>query len=438
MSSPSTELPATEHAVGDTLLLETERIAAGGGCVARAHDGRVVFVRHAIPGERVRAVVTQQTKAFLRADAIEILRASPDRVEAPCPSAGAGRCGGCDWQHISLSAQRRLKSELVQEQLRRLAHLEHPVVVEELPGAPDGLGWRTRVRFGVDENGTVGFRRHRSHEIEPIERCLIAAAGVETLHAEEREWPGVEEFEVFTSADSGETVVDVVSKKRRVSEVPNLDAGFVVDHKSVRAPTTVHIGVRGRMYQVSAGVFWQVHPAAASALANAVMDGLDPKRGETALDLYAGAGLFAAQLGVAVGKTGAVVAIERDAHAVEDAKANTKDLPWVDIERASISARVVRARLGAPDLLVVDPSREGVGMATMEALLELRPRPRRIAYVACDPASFARDLRVALDDGWTLHSLRAFDLFPMTEHVEIVAMLDHDGEQAAEQAYREG
>jgi tRNA/tmRNA/rRNA uracil-C5-methylase (TrmA/RlmC/RlmD family) len=298
------------------------------------------------------------------------------------------------------------------------------VKVEELPGTPDGLGWRTRVRFGVDGQGVVGFRRHRSHEIEPIDHCMIAAPGVELLEAEVKEWPGVAEFEVFTSADSGETVVDVVSVKRRVSEVPNLAAGFVVDHKVVRSPTAVHIGVRGRMYQVSSGVFWQVHPGAAAVLVDAVLSGLQPRRGESALDLYAGAGLFAAQLGVAVGKTGAVVAIERDAHAVEDAKINTKDLPWVDIERASISARIVQERLGAPDLLVVDPSREGVGVPTMRALLELRPRPRRIAYVACDPASFARDLRVALDDGWKLASLRAFDLFPMTEHVEIVAMLD--------------
>ena len=411
-------------AVGDVLELETERIASGGGCVARALDGRVVFVRHALPGELVRAVVTQETKSFLRADATEILRAAPERVEPPCSYAGPGKCGGCDWQHVSLPEQRRLKGELVEEQLRRLANVTIDVTVEELPGTPDGLGWRTRVRFGVDEEGTVGFRRHRSHEIEPIKHCMIAAPGVEALEAETKEWPGVAEFEVFTSADNGETVVDVVSQKRRVSEVPNLAAGFVVDHKSVRAPTAVHIGVRGRMYQVSSGVFWQVHPAAAGVLTDAVLDGLKPQRGESALDLYAGAGLFAAQLGVAVGKTGAVVAIERDAHAVEDAQVNTRDLPWVDIERASISERMVKERLGAPDLLVVDPSREGVGVATMRALLELRPRPRRIAYVACDPASFARDLRVALDEGWQLGSLRAFDLFPMTEHVEIVAMLD--------------
>jgi len=407
----------------DLLELETGNIAAGGGCVARGPDGRVIFVRHALPGELVRARVTQETKSFLRADAVEILRAAPERVDPPCPYAGPGRCGGCDWQHISLPEQRRLKAALVAEQLHRLAGVDEVIEVEELPGTPAGLGWRTRVRFGVDDDGTVGLRRHRSHEIEPIERCMIAAPGVEALDAESRSWPGVAEFEVFTSSDTGETLVDVVSAKRKVGEVPNLDAGFVVDHKSVRAPTKVHIGVLGRMYQVSAGVFWQVHPAAAAVLTTAVLEGLEPRKGESALDLYAGAGLFAAQLGVAVGKTGVVVSIERDVHAGDDARANTADLPWVQVEVASITARLVRERLGAPDLLVVDPAREGVGVAAMTALLELRPRPRRIAYVACDPASFARDLKVMLDDNWTIASLRAFDLFPMTEHVEIVAIL---------------
>jgi tRNA/tmRNA/rRNA uracil-C5-methylase (TrmA/RlmC/RlmD family) len=417
----------TDAAPSTTRLLELEtgNIAAGGGCVAKAPDGRVVFVRHALPGELVRAFVTQETKSFLRADAVEILRAAPERVVPPCPYAGPGKCGGCDWQHVSLREQRHLKAVLIKEQLKRLAGIDIAVEVEELTGAPEGLGWRTRVRFGVDDDGTVGLRRHRSHEIEPIERCLIAAPGVEALGAEVREWPGVAEFEVFTSSDTGETLVDVVSAKRKVGEVPNLDAGFVVDHKSVRPPTKVHIGVLGRMYQVSAGVFWQVHPAAAAAVTTAVLEGLEPRKGETALDLYAGAGLFAAQLGVAVGKAGAVVSIERDVHACEDARANTEDLPWVQVEAASITARMVRERLGSPDLLVMDPSREGVGIAAMEALLELRPRPRRLAYVACDPASFARDLRVALNDGWTIASLRCLDLFPMTEHVEIVAILTH-------------
>jgi tRNA/tmRNA/rRNA uracil-C5-methylase (TrmA/RlmC/RlmD family) len=136
--------------VGSLLELSVGRIASGGGCVAHAPDGRVVFVRHSLPGERVVARVTSATRSFLRADAVEVLERSTDRVEPPCPHAGPDRCGGCDWQHASLPAQRALKAELVAEQLRRLANLDCAVEVEEVAGAPDGLGWRSRVRFAVD------------------------------------------------------------------------------------------------------------------------------------------------------------------------------------------------------------------------------------------------------------------------------------------------
>ena len=148
--------------------LVTGAIAAGGGCVARAEDGRVVFVRHALPGERVVAEVTDESPSFLRADAVRVLEASADRVEPACPHAGPGRCGGCDWQHVSLAAQRDLKAALVSEQLRRVAGIDRMVDVEAVEGAPDGLGWRTRVRFAVDPAGRAGFHRHRSHDIEPV------------------------------------------------------------------------------------------------------------------------------------------------------------------------------------------------------------------------------------------------------------------------------
>ena len=136
--------------------LEVGAMASGGGCVGRAPDGRVVFVRHALPGERVVAAVTGETSRFLRADAVRVLEPSPDRVEPPCPFAGPGRCGGCDWQHVDPAAQRRLKAGMVAEQLRRIAGVEGDVVVEPVAGAPDGLGWRTRVRFAVDDRGRIG------------------------------------------------------------------------------------------------------------------------------------------------------------------------------------------------------------------------------------------------------------------------------------------
>jgi tRNA/tmRNA/rRNA uracil-C5-methylase (TrmA/RlmC/RlmD family) len=405
--------------------LRTGAMAAGGGCVARADDGRVVFVRHALPGELVAAQITGQTSSYLRADAVEVLEASPDRVVPPCPYAGPGRCGGCDWQHVALPMQRSLKAALIAEQLKRLAGIEPAVAaqveVEEVPGAAEGLGWRTRVQFGVDRSGRAGLRRHRSHDIEPIERCLIAAPGVEAVGAERRLWPGAAEVEVFASAHGDQRVVTVTSVGRRLGPLPDIEAGLIADGRAVRPPFGVRHTILGRTFEIAAGVFWQVHPGAAETLARAVLDGLGARPGDRVMDLYAGAGLFSALLGDAVGPAGSVLAVERDKRASAAAARNTADQPHVKVRTATVEPRLIASRAGRTDLVVLDPPRAGAGKAVTSALITLRPR--RIAYVACDPASFARDLALLLGAGWTMPSLRAFDIFPMTEHVELVAIL---------------
>ena len=424
--------------IGEGVVLELDvgAVAAGGSCVARAPDGRVVFVRHALPGEWVRAVVTATTTSYLRADAVEVLEASPDRVERPCPYAGPGRCGGCDWQHVALPAQRRLKAALVEEQLRRLAGVERAVVVEEVPGASDGLRWRTRVQFAVAPSGRAGLRKHRSHELEPVDSCLIASEGVEAVGAQALRWPGASGVEVVAAGEQRLVSVTTGRDRRSSVRLPEVDAGVVVDGRPRRGPHGVRHTVLGRRFEVAAGGFWQVHPGAATVLAEAVLEGLDPQPGERALDLYAGVGLFAALLGDRVGPSGSVLAVEADARACADAARNTDDQPHVRIRTAPVDAGLLTARglaglLGrsagsgppaSPDLVVLDPPRAGAGLTVTRALAALRPR--RVAYVACDPASFARDLRVLLDAGWSLRSLRGLDLFPMTEHVELVALLE--------------
>jgi tRNA/tmRNA/rRNA uracil-C5-methylase (TrmA/RlmC/RlmD family) len=416
---PAAPAVADPPAPPEVLELEVGAVAAGGSCVAHAPDGRVVFVRHTLPGERVRAVVTASTRSYLRADAVEVLDASPERVERPCVYAGPGRCGGCDWQHVALPEQRRLKAALVEEQLRRLAGVERAVRVDEVPGAEDGLGWRTRVQFAVAPSGRAGLRKHRSHDLEPVESCLIASPDVEAVGAEALRWPGASGVEV--AAAGAQRVVSVTSSRRGHVRLPEVDAGVVVDGRPVRGPHGVRHEVLGRRFEVAAGGFWQVHPGAATALATAVLTTLQPQPGERALDLYAGVGLFAALLGERVGPTGAVTAVEADARACADAARNTGDLPHVRIRTAPVSVELLR-RAGSPDLVVLDPPRAGAGIEVTRALAALRPR--RLAYVACDPASFARDLRVLLDAGWTLVTLHGFDLFPMTEHVELVAVLE--------------
>lgn len=378
--------------------LDVGKVAHGGFCVAR-HEGRVVFVRHALPGERVRATITEgdESDRFWRADATEILTPSPDRVSAPCPYARPGGCGGCDWQHASLLAQRRLKTAVIEEQLSRLAGITRSAEVEAVPGDVDGLGWRTRVRYAVDSKGRVGLRRHRSHSVEPIDECLIAHPAVREAPVLHETWSAVEDVEIVTSS-LGESLELIDGEPRD---------GFVTESAA------------GRIWRVTGGGFWQVHPGAADALVGAVLDALSPELAERCLDLFAGVGLFAGALADHVGPDGSVLAIEGSRQAVKDARRNLRDLTTVEVVGGRVDHVLSRRDGDEADLVVLDPPRSGAKRKVVREIV--RRRPRAVAYVACDPAALARDLATFASLGYELAGLRAFDLFPMTHHVECVA-----------------
>jgi len=424
---------------GDTVEITALDVAQGGWCVARPDDGPVVFVRHALPGERVLARVTEVNSRFARAEAVEILQASPERIEAPCPSARPGGCGGCDWQHASLPAQRALKAAVVTQQLRRLAGIDRVVTVEPLPGDADGepgagLGWRTRVQFAVRPDGQAGLRAHRSHEVVDVGDCLIAHPTIRDLGVPSLPWPGAESVEAITSGDERAVIVT----QRGQHTVPPVAAEAVLTRAGrrltpVRGRPYLRQHAAGRDWRVSVNAFWQVHPAAAGTLSAAVLAALEPKPGDAVLDLYCGAGLFAGALAPLVGPEGAVVGIESDEAAVRDARHNLRDTPWARVHRGDVAQVLRRAggsvgagwpgEHGLPParLAVADPPRAGLARAVIEGLST--GGAERFAYVSCDPATLARDLGLLLARDWRLEGLRAFDAFPMTHHVECVATL---------------
>ncbi len=352
--------PRGASRVGELVEGVVGPVAHGGHCVLRPDDGPVVFTRHALPGERVVVRITEGTDgdSFWRGDAVEVLEASPDRVVAPCPVSGPDGCGGCDFQHVALPAQRDLKAAVVEEQLRRLAGLDLEVRVEAVPGDDHGLRWRTRQRYARLPDGRRAMRKHRSHDLVPVDDCLIAAPG---------------------------------------------------------GPSTT---VRGRRFSVAEDGFWQVHPGAPEALVSAVLEALAPQPGESVLDLYAGVGLFAAFVADAAGST-RIVAVEGDREACEHARRNLGEEAEVATGRVD---HVLRSSYDEPfDLVVLDPPRIGAKRRVVEQIAARAPRA--VAYVACDPAALARDVAIFAEHGYRLTSLRAFDLFPMTSHVECVAHL---------------
>ncbi|MFE3578012.1 class I SAM-dependent RNA methyltransferase [Streptomyces vinaceus] len=436
-----TEQNEKQSLVGEEYEVEVGPVAHGGHCIARTADGRVLFVRHTLPGEKVVARVTEgeSDSRFLRADAITVVEASKDRTPAPCPYAGPGKCGGCDWQHAKPGAQRRLKGEVVAEQLLRLAGLtpeeagwDGTVMPAEGDKLPAGQvpQWRTRVQYAIDEDGRAGLRKHRSHDIEPVDHCMIAAPGVSELGIEKQDWPQMATVEaiaatgsqdrqvVLTPRPGGRLPLVELDKPVSVLRVEEKDGGV---HR-VHGRPFVRERADGRTYRVGMGGFWQVHPQAADTLIKAVMQGLMPRKGEMALDLYCGVGIFAGALAERLGETGAVLGIESTKRAVEDARHNLADFPRVRIEQGKVESVLPRTGITECDLVVLDPPRAGAGKQTVRHVAGLNAR--RIAYVACDPAALARDLGYFKEAGYKPRTLRAFDLFPMTHHVECVAILE--------------
>jgi tRNA/tmRNA/rRNA uracil-C5-methylase (TrmA/RlmC/RlmD family) len=397
----------------------------------------VVFVRHALPGERVRARVTfgDDTAKFWRADAVEILTPSPDRVEPPCPWAAPDLCGGCDFQHATPAAQRALKSTVVTEQLARLAGLDRPVEVEEVDPV---LGWRTRVHFAVTEGGRAGLRKHRSHDVVPIDWCRIADESITALNLTAERFPAAGTIDaVAARPDQGDgsspmIVVEAAegTRTKRLT-VPHVQASIATRDREglhrLRGRTWVSESVmvdgEKQDFRVTGTGFWQVHPAAAQTLLDVVLAFADPRPGEKVLDLYSGVGLFAAGLARRVGPEGSVLAVESEERAIKDARRSLHDLPQVlfEADRAERVVRDLAAQEVECDLVVLDPPRTGAGRAVIDDLAALRPRA--IVYVACDPAALARDIAFAASAGYELTGIRAFDLFPMTHHVECVALL---------------
>jgi tRNA/tmRNA/rRNA uracil-C5-methylase (TrmA/RlmC/RlmD family) len=360
--------------------LEVGAVGHGGICIAHAPDGRAVFVRHALPGETVRVEVTEERGSYLRADAVEILVASPHRVTPPCAWAGPGKCGGCDWQHVDLDEQRSLKAAVITEQLRRIANLDRDVVVEAVPGDEHGLHWRTRLRLAVGSDGVAGLHRYRSHEVEPIDDCLIA----------HRDLP----------------VASVVSQRWQDTDAVDLTT------------TNVEQAV-GRDWRVPEGGFWQVHPGAPAALTEAVLAFGALQPADVCLDLYCGVGLFAGSIAPLVSH-GRVVGVESATAAAAAARSNLADLDNVTVHTGRVDRWLVKAKPLA-DIVVLDPPRKGAGRAVVDGIAATGAR--RVVHVACDPSSLARDISLLAGHGYELEALRAFDLFPMTAHVECVALL---------------
>ena len=386
---------------GDLVQVTIEKVAHGGHFIAR-HDGAVIFVRHAIPGEKCTIQITSTGSSFNRADVVTVETPSEFRVQAPCSFSHRNGCGGCDFQHISVAHQRTLKSDVITEQFSRIAKMDLRVEVEKVG---ESTHWRTRAIATTDRNGKLGFYKSRSHSIAPVTDCIICVEGMNFNEIASRDLKGDIRVEISAS-NTGERSIALAPA--RGEEKARLTEG----------PAVLHENVLGRTLEVSQESFWQSHKKAPEVLTQAVLEFAQLKSGEHVLDLYGGVGLFSAAILEAVGSTGHVDLIEGSKVAIADAGRNFAAFSNITIATGDVAKLL--PRITAADVVVLDPPRDGAGKEAVAHIARLAPRA--IVYVACDPAALARDTAYLADHSYSLVKVRAFDLFPMTHHIECVAL----------------
>ncbi|MCU1454633.1 MAG: hypothetical protein JWN46_2779 [Acidimicrobiales bacterium] len=386
--------------------LRPHAIAVGGDAVARDADGRVVFVAGALPGDHVQVEVTEERKAFARADLVAVLAAGPDRVEPGCPHVRVG-CGGCGWQHVEHGAQRRLKRGLVTEVLERQGKVVDPVVLDGPDLPPNGA--RTTLR-GLVVGSRFAYRRRRSHDPVTVADCPIAHPLIDELVVEGR-FGDATEVTLRASARTGERLV-VVTPDASGVRVPAGVEVVGIDELQKGHRAWFHEEVAGRRWRVSATSFFQARPDGADALVAAVRDAVErlAPDAERLVDLCSGVGLFAGTVGA--GRR--VVAVERHRPAVVDARHNLADLD-VRLIRASIGSW----RPSAADVVVADPARTGLGKEGVAAVAATGADA--CVLVSCDPASLGRDAGLLAAAGYRHAGSTVIDLFPHTPHVEVVS-----------------
>lgn len=401
------------------LTLTTGPAANGGSCVAR-HDGRVVFVRYALPGETVRVNVFDERGSYWHAEVVEVLEASGDRIDSLCPIAGVHGAGCCDLAFAEPEAARRLKGSVVANQLSRLGGFtwrDEETAIAEPVGAGDVLGWRTRVRLDTTADGRAGLHRYHSAELVTELECGQLPADLTDGLAAMRWTPGAHVHAVLDS-DGRRHIVQSGPKATVRNGSPA--AGPKNPTRVVEGDYEVVQRVGGRRWMLPVTAFWQAHRDAPALYSGLVADwsGLQP--GMTAWDLYGGAGVFAAALAGQVGPGGRVLTVDTSRGASRAARGALADLPWVEIVTDSVR-RALSARPGRPDVAVLDPPRTGAGRDVIGALTATGVP--RVIHIGCEAASFARDIGLYLGHGYTVEELRVFDSFPLTHHVECVAVL---------------
>ena len=382
-------------AIGDIITLNVGNIANGGHFIGR-HNDQIVFVRHSLTGERANVKITAVNSKFAFGDAIEILKKSKDRVNAPCKYAHPEGCGGCDFQHIDPIAQLNLKKIVIQDQFKRIAKIEiNPEIISK--DSLGGLNWRTRLNLAISENKKLGLHAHKSNKIIEIDECLIAVEGINKSEIFNKKWEYEDNIKISYSSDNDMNISQL--------------------GKNISGPDKLNEVVDDNKYYISPKSFWQSHKNAPHFILEQVLKFANIKEGERVCDLYGGVGLFTLPISKILGENGEVHLIEVNSVCIADATEMFADIKNIFIHHGTVEQKL--GSIKKINTIILDPPRNGVSKQVINQMIE--KKPQTIIYVSCNPSTLARDTKILIDNNYTLTNIVGLDLFPMTHHVECVA-----------------
>ena len=380
--------------VGDIIPLDIGTIANGGHFIAR-HNDQIIFVRHSITGEKANVKITAVNSKFAFGDAVEILKKSKDRVNAPCKYAYPEGCGGCDFQHIDLKTQLNFKKIVIQDQFKRIAKIDiNPDLI--IADSNNGLNWRSRLNLGISENKKLGLRSHKSNTIIEIDECLIALKEINNLDVFNKHWENNDNIKISCSSENDITISHLgekISGSDKLQEV-------VGDNK----------------FNISPQSFWQSHKSAPGIILEQVLKFANIKKGERVCDLYGGVGLFTLPISKIIGENGEVHLIETNRTCIDDANEMFTDLKNIFIHHGTVEQKL--GSIKKINTIILDPPRNGISKQVINQMIE--KKPHTIVYVSCNPSTLARDTKILLNNKYELTNVVGLDLFPMTHHVECV------------------
>jgi 23S rRNA (uracil1939-C5)-methyltransferase len=413
--------PDSHSGDSDLLTIHLEQLVYGGDSLGRLSDGQVIFVPFGLPGERVKARVVEEKRGHARAELIEVLEPSPQRITPKCRHFGV--CGGCHYQHLSYHDQLQVKTDILRDQLVRIGKIPDPPV-KMIIASPREWNYRNHVQFHLTGDGKLGYIKAISRGVLPITECHLPEAPLNDLWPSLEFEPGLGLERVSLRLGMNEEIMLVLESDDSESPELELEKDLSVVHLSdddvvvMAGNDAISMSVKDRLFRLSPASFFQVNAGLTGNMVEYLLENLPVSSRITLLDVYCGVGLFSAFF---AGHVRRLIGVEVSPSACEDFATNLDEFDNVELYQAPAEA-VLPVLDVNPDIVILDPPRAGLEKRALQALLALGPD--RIAYVSCDPSTLGRDAGRLIAGGYRLLLVTPFDLFPQTYSIESISIFE--------------